>query len=130
MKITLAVFAAPYSSQASQSAYCYAKAALELGHEIYRIFFYQDGVHNASELAVIPGSELDLQKCWQELATSHEIDTVVCAASALKRGVLDQSEANRYNKSAVSMAEHFHISGIGQLIDANINSDRVIYFGA
>jgi tRNA 2-thiouridine synthesizing protein D len=47
MKFSLAIYSAPYSAQASDSAYRFAKALLAEGHSLYRIFFYQDGVHNA-----------------------------------------------------------------------------------
>ena len=35
----------PYQHQASDSAYLFAKAAIEEGHTIFRVFFYHDGVN-------------------------------------------------------------------------------------
>ncbi len=130
MKITLAVYAAPYSSQASASAYQYAKAALELGHSLYRIFFYYDGVHNASALCIPPQDEIDIQQCWQNLTEKYQLDVVVCVSSALKRGILNKIEADRYDKPCHSMSEEMELSGLGQLVDAGIESDRLISFGA
>ena len=44
MKLGILVNEGPYTHQASDSAYQFAKAALEKGHEIFRVFFYSDGV--------------------------------------------------------------------------------------
>ncbi len=38
MKLTIQVNEGPYQHQSADSAYFFAKAALEKGHEIYRIF--------------------------------------------------------------------------------------------
>jgi tRNA 2-thiouridine synthesizing protein D len=57
------------------------------------------------------------------------MDLVVCIAAALRRGVLNQEEAERYEKSTHNLAQEFNISGLGQLVDAAVNSDRLITFG-
>ncbi|MDT8400033.1 MAG: sulfurtransferase complex subunit TusD [Pseudomonadales bacterium] len=130
MKFSLVVYSAPYSTQASSTALHFAKAALAGGHDIYRIFFFQDGVLNATALAVPPQDEVDIPQAWQELTRQHGIDSVVCVASALKRGILDDDEANRYDKKHSSMASEFSLGGLGQLIDASLHSDRLLCFGA
>jgi len=129
MIFSLAIYGAPYSSQASDSAYRFALALLESGHKLYRVFFYHDAVHTASSLATPPQDETNFMQCWQALALKHEIDLVVCIAAALKRGLLNQQEAKRYDKSSFNLAEGFEISGLGQLVDAAVISDRLITFG-
>ncbi len=129
MIFSLAVYAAPYSSQASYSAYKFAMATLEQGHKLHRIFFYQDGVHNATNLAAPPQDEFNLQQAWQLLAKDHNLDLVVCIAAALRRGVLNESEAKRYDKPSHNLAGEFTISGLGQLVEAAAVSDRFISFG-
>ncbi|WP_062067260.1 sulfurtransferase complex subunit TusD [Cellvibrio sp. OA-2007] len=129
MIFSLAVYAAPYSSQASYSAYKFAMATLEQGHKLHRIFFYQDGAHNATNLASPPQDEFNLQQAWQSLAKDHNLDLVVCIAAALRRGVLNESEAKRYNKPSHNLADEFTISGLGQLVEAAVVSDRLISFG-
>lgn len=129
MIFSLAVYAAPYSSQASDSAYRFALSLLENGHKLYRVFFYHDAVHTASSLITPPQDEMNLMHCWQTLASKHEIDLVVCIAAALKRGLLNQQESARYDKGAFNLAEGFEISGLGQLVDAAVISDRLITFG-
>jgi len=130
MKFSLAIFGAPYSSQAPETAYRFARAALAGGHEIYRLFFYLDGVHNASGAAVPPQDEINIPERWSVLIKEYDIDAVVCIAAALRRGVLDQEEAQRYEKPPLQLAEGFVLSGLGQLIDAGIESDRLITFGS
>jgi len=129
MIFSLAVYAAPYSSQASYSAYQFAVALLNQGHNLHRVFFYQDGVHNSTNLAAPPQDEFNLQRAWQHLANSHNLDLVVCIAAALRRGILDDGEAKRYNKPSHNLAEGFSISGLGQLVEAAAVSDRLISFG-
>ena len=44
MKFGIVVNEGPYQHQASDSAYLFAKAAIAAGHEVWRVFFYHDGV--------------------------------------------------------------------------------------
>lgn len=130
MKYALAIYGAPYANQASETAFSFAQAAIARGHTIYRLFFYLDGVHNASNLATPPQDEADIPARWQALIKEHNIDAVVCIAAGLRRGVLDEVEQQRYEKSANNLNEGFVLSGLGQLIDAGTQSDRLITFGA
>ena len=129
MIFSLAIYAAPYTSQASYSAYQFTLAALNQGHKIHRVFFYQDGVHNATALACPPQDEFNLQNAWQLLAKEYNLDLVVCIAAALRRGILDSNESKRYNKPSQNLAPEFALSGLGQLIEAAATSDRLISFG-
>ncbi|MCK5894616.1 MAG: sulfurtransferase complex subunit TusD [Endozoicomonadaceae bacterium] len=129
MQYTLAIYGAPYSTQACQTALNFSHAALNRGHTIYRVFLYQDAVHTASSLAVPPQDEIDLYQEWQQLATHYDIDMVVCISAALRRGMLDQAESERYKKNHFNLADGFTISGLGQLVDGAIQSDRLITFG-
>ena len=129
MKFGILINEGPYTHQASDSAYQFTKAALEKGHEIYRVFFYHDGVNNGTRLSVPPQDERNIQTNWTELAEQHKLDLVVCVAAAQRRGILDESEAKRAGKNADNIAPGFRISGLGQLIETGIESDRVVAFG-
>jgi len=130
VKLTVLVHSAPYSSQAAYTAYRFSVSALEAGHEIYRLFFYYDGVHNSNALSTPAQDEFDLVSAWSTLIEQHQLDAISCVSSALKRGILDVQEAERYEKSAANLAAPFTLSGLGQLVDASIMSDRVVSFGA
>jgi tRNA 2-thiouridine synthesizing protein D len=129
MKFTLVIHSAPYQSASADTALRFARALLASGHELYRVFFYRDGVHNASALASPPRDEHSLPLAWQQLAREHQLDLVVCIAAAVRRGVLDENEAKRYEKPAANLAPGFELSGLGQLSEALIQSDRIITFG-
>ena len=128
MKFGILVNEGPYQHQASDSAYQFTKAALEKGHEIYRVFFYHDGVNNATRLTAPPQDDRNVTQLWSELAKAHNLDLVVCVAAALRRGILDENEAKRNGKDAHNLAPGFRISGLGQLIEAGIQAERLVVF--
>ncbi len=129
MKFGILVNEGPYTHQASDSAYHFTKAALEKGHEIVRVFFYHDGVNNGTRLTTPPQDDRHITNRWADLAQKHGLDMVVCVAAAQRRGIVDVDEAKRQGKDANNIAPGFHISGLGQLIEAGILADRLIAFG-
>ncbi len=129
MKFTILVNEGPYQHQSSDSALHFIRAALEMGHEIIRVFFYHDGVNNGTRLAVPPKDDRLVQKEWSKLAEEHGVDLVICVAAAQRRGLMDADEAKRQGLDADNIAPGFHLSGLGQLIEGNIEADRTIVFG-
>ncbi len=129
MKFAIIIHGAPYSHQASRSGYLFVRAVLDMGHDIYRVFFYHDGVYTANQLGVAPQDEADIQSDWATIGREHKLDMVVCVASALRRGMLDATEASRYEKAGISVEPQFSVSGLGQLIDAALHADKVMTFG-
>jgi len=119
----------PYTHQASDTAYLFARAAVELGHTIFRIFFYHDGVYNGSRYVLPPQDDRNIPDRWTKLAIQYGIDLVICVAAAQRRGVLDQDVAGRNGKDGNNIAAGFRISGLGQLIEAGIEADRLLIFG-
>jgi tRNA 2-thiouridine synthesizing protein D len=128
MKFAIAVFS-PAHAPSSRRALMFAQAALAAGHEIVRLFFYQDGVHSASANVVPPQDELDLPRAWREFVTQHQLDAVVCIAAALRRGVLNEQEAQRHERPAANLPAPWELSGLGQLHEAAQVADRLISFG-
>ena len=129
MRLSVVVNEGPYQHQAADSAYHFTRAALAEDHSIFRVFFYHDGVNNGTRLTTPPQDDRDIVKRWSELAQEHDLDLVVCIAAAQRRGVVDESEQKRHGKDANNIAPGFRISGLGQLIEAGIKSDRVVVFG-
>ncbi|MXR30916.1 sulfurtransferase complex subunit TusD [Pseudomonas sp. PICF6] len=128
MKFAIALFSAAHAPS-SRRALLFAQAALAGGHEIVRLFFYQDGVFNAADSLVTPQDEQDLPRQWRAFVSDNQLDGVVCIAAALRRGVLNDEEAQRYQRSAVSVVAPWALSGLGQLHDAIQDADRLICFG-
>jgi tRNA 2-thiouridine synthesizing protein D len=129
VKFGILINEGPYTHQASDTAYNFTKAALEKGHEIFRVFFYNDGVNNGTRLGVPPQDDRNITNLWSELGEKYDLDLVVCVAAAQRRGILDADEAKRHGKNADNIAPGFRISGLGQVIEAGIQSDRLVVFG-
>lgn len=125
---TIVITGAPYVSQAPATALAFCQALLDSGHSVDRVFLYGDGVALASALNTPPSDESDWTARWQALLSTHQIPAVACIASALRRGLLDDAEARRYERPAANLAEGFTIAGLGEWVDAVASSDRVIYF--
>jgi len=128
MKFAIAVFA-PAHAPSSRRALLFAQAVLAGGHEITRLFFYQDGVHSASGNIVTPQDEVDIAALWRQFVTDNGLDAVVCIAAALRRGVLNDEEALRYARTAVNLPAPWELSGLGQLHEAAQIADRLVSFG-
>jgi len=128
MKFAIAVFS-PAHAPSSRRALRFAEAVLEGGHDITRLFFYQDGVHSASANIVAPQDEIDVAAQWRAFIQDHRLDAVVCIAAALRRGVLNQEEAQRYQRPAANLPAPWELSGLGQLHEAAQLADRLICFG-
>ncbi|MCP1623845.1 sulfurtransferase complex subunit TusD [Pseudomonas nitroreducens] len=128
MKFVIALFSPPHSP-AARRALRFAEAALTGGHDITRLFFYQDGVHSASANAVSSQDELDVAAAWTRFVSDNQLDGVVCIAAALRRGVLNPEEANRYSRPAANLQAPWDLSGLGQLHEAAQLADRLVCFG-
>ena len=118
MKFALQINASPYHSSASLTAYRFAAEVLTQHHEIFRIFFYHDGIYHALKSANPPDDEFSLFKSWSELALKYNIDLVVCISAAQRRGLIDEN-----------VAAGFRLGGLGQLLEATILADRFLVFG-
>ena len=129
MKFAVQINEGPYQHQASDSAYWFTKAALEKGHEVFRVFFYHDGVNNATRLTTPPQDDRHIVNRWAALAEQYSLDLVVCVAAAQRRGIVDEGEASRNGKDATNLHPQFRISGLGQLVEAAIQADRLVVFG-
>ena len=119
MKFGIVINEGPYQHKASDTAYLFCKAALEKGHEIFRVFFYHDGVNNATRLTEPPQDDRNIVARWSKLAEEHKVDLVVCVAAALRRGIKEEN-----------LAPGFRISGLGQLVEAAVLLACVALFGA
>jgi len=128
MKFAIALFSPPHAPS-SRRALRFAQAVLAEGHEIVRLFLYQDAVHHASAALVVPQDEADCARQWQAFIDDNRLDAVVCIAAALRRGVLNEEEGARYERPSTVLSPAWSLSGLGQLHEANQLADRLICFG-
>ena len=129
MKFAIQVNSSPYQSNAGHTAYRFINAVLAQGHEVFRVFFYHDGVYQAFKYVTPPDDEPQFSAQWSALARRYGVDLVVCISAAQRRGLLCADEAGRRGKLDDDLAEGFRISGLGQLVEATLVADRFIVFG-
>lgn len=128
LSYTLAITGAPYASQAPQTALAVAKALVAAGHRIDRLFLYGEGVLLASSLNCPPSDETDWTREWCTFLADHRIPAITCIASALRRGLLDEREQARYQKTASNLASPFILAGLGDWVEGMNASDRLLHF--
>ncbi len=138
MRLSLYITAAPEQETAFR-AWQFAQTAVTAGHQLERIFFAGAAVQHGQALAAPGRDEVSLTQRWQQLqkqaqalpgATALSCELVLCVSAALRHGVLDAESAQRWEKTAVSLAHGFIISGLGQLAEAQLTADRLIHFPA
>lgn len=128
MKYAIQINASPCSGNAGLSALRFTEAAIAMGHDILRVFFYHDGIYFAFDSITPPDDELNLSAQWQQLATKHSLDLVVCISAAQRRGLLSCDENARQNRADNLLAPGFRISGLGQLLESILKADRFLVF--
>lgn len=106
---TLVIKHGPDQHDKQLRALRFAKALCNRGHLLRRVFFYGDGVKT-----ILP-SHSTMISSWQKLVTppNAQCELILCSASAERLHVK-------------SVPEHFVIGGLGSLIEAGFDSDRVI----
>ncbi len=129
MKFNLLVTEGPYTHQASDTAFHFAKAAIDSGHEVVRVFFYHDGVHNATRLSFPPADDRNVIDRWIRLADGHGVDLAVCIAASLRRGVLNENSARQNSAMMANLDSHFKVAGFGYFIEGSMIADRTLVFG-
>ena len=75
-------------------------------------------MNNSTKYTEPPQDDRHIVNRWSKLAADHGIDLVVCVAAALRRGIKDEH-----------LAPGFRISGLGQLVEAGIQGERLVVFG-
>ena len=125
---TLLVRTSPFAGANHQIAQDFVSGALAQGHEIRRVFFYQDAVYAALNTMQPVQGQMSVTARWQQLAESGKFPLQVCIANALRRGVTDEQEQKRYNLPCVTCADGFELAGLGEMATAATDSDRIVEF--
>ncbi|XTZ38772.1 sulfurtransferase complex subunit TusD [Salmonella enterica] len=128
MRYALMVTGPAYGTQQASSAYQFALALLEAGHTLESVFFYREGVSNANALTAPASDEFDLVRAWVRLHKEKQVALHICVAAALRRGVIDQSEAARLALAGANLQAGFSLTGLGALAEATLSCDRVVQF--
>jgi len=128
LTLAVVVSSGPYGSQGASSAYQFCASALKSGHKIAGVFFYQGGVLNASELVSPASDEINLPNLWSELAVQHQFPLEVCVSASLRRGIVNEIEAEQLSLTQFNLKAPFVLSGLGQLAEISATADKVVQF--
>ena len=127
MKYVIIVNNSPLSGQASLSAYHFANAALQKGHQLLSIFFYQEGAYHGSCNTVLQQDETDIGQLWANFADQQQQIMHICSAAALRRGIIDQAAAKQFTLPK-SMHTHYQSISLNQFLTLAQTADRMISF--
>lgn len=128
MRFAIVVTGPAYGTQQASSAFQFAQALIVEGHELSSVFFYREGVYNANQLTSPASDEFDLVRGWQQLNAQHGVALNICVAAALRRGIVDETEAGRLGLASSNLQPGFTLSGLGALAEASLTCDRVVQF--
>ncbi len=113
MKYAIQINDSPLRSWSPQTGLQFIKAALASGHEVIRVFFYHEGIHNAFGT---PESTETAKSDWVVLAETAGVELVFCVSAAERRGM-------------VAPLAGFQPGGLGLWVDACLRADRIVIFG-
>jgi tRNA 2-thiouridine synthesizing protein D len=128
MKFNILITGGLYNSQAAYAGLQFCRAALDAGHAIEQVFFYQDGVSIANRFSTPLADEFDGHHQWIELAQRHSFPVMVCVSAAERRGILNSATAIEGDLESSDLSTVFHVAGLGALHEASLNSNRTITF--
>ncbi|XOD70059.1 MAG: sulfurtransferase complex subunit TusD [Sodalis sp. (in: enterobacteria)] len=128
LKYCLMVTGPSYGNQRASSALQFSKALIVRGHQLNTVFFYQDGVANANRLSAPAGDEVDLVRAWSKLAQQHQVSLHVCNSAALRRGVIDITQAKLLELIGDNLQAGFELRGLSSLTHAMLDCDRFVQF--
>ncbi|MCX2943064.1 sulfurtransferase complex subunit TusD [Rahnella perminowiae] len=128
MRYCLLVTGPAYGTQQASAAYQFALALIASGHHLDSVFFYREGVLNGNLLSAPASDEFDLVRAWQRMAADYQVALNVCVAAALRRGVIDETEAHNQGHGQTNLQPGFTLTGLGSLAEASLTCDRLVQF--
>ena len=128
MKFSLLITSSPFETTLHESALRFAKAALADGHTIQRIFFYKDAVLAANAMTTPPQGQTSAFQDWQDFSKQTGVTLHACIANSLRRGIVDSTEAERYQLTGSNLGSAFSLVGLGEMTEVMSDSDKLVQF--
>ncbi|HMI77074.1 MAG TPA: sulfurtransferase complex subunit TusD [Buchnera sp. (in: enterobacteria)] len=128
MNYMLIVTGPPYGTENSSTALLFSRALINYGHKLNSVFFYFNGVLNASEMISPADDEFNLVQAWQELSYHFKIKLHVCISAAYRRGIIGDSQALKIGINKGNLAHGFILIGLNELSEYFQTCDRIIQF--
>ena len=115
MKLLIIVNESPWNSDLALSACRFARAAVDSGVSLTAVFFREDGVYNAMPGEVADAGTPELARWWSSLAAAADTRLLLCSSSRMRR-------------ISTAPSKPFEDSGLTQLFELMLLSDRVVTF--
>lgn len=125
LSYSIIITQSPALYESHQTGQKLAQEILSSGDVIDRIFFYQDGAYVGLKNQIPGQGLLASYEGWVELKNNHSVPLHICIANGLRRGVVDNTESNRYEQLE-TLHPDFQLSGLGELVEAFQSSNRII----
>ncbi|GHE83167.1 sulfurtransferase complex subunit TusD [Thalassotalea profundi] len=117
--LAVVVTSAP-TSNLSYTAFKIVEQAIQSNITVTGVFFYQDGVLNASKYLAIPSDELQIISLWKKLNQQNQVPLHLCSTAAEKRGLIFPDDDN------FLIHPEFTLSGLGELVMLTNQADRLV----
>jgi len=128
MNYTLIVTGPAYGTENSSTALSFSHALIHRGHTLKNVFFYFNGVLNASVMSSPADDEFHLVKAWQELNFRFKIKLSICISAAYRRGIIGDAQALKLGINKGNLARGFSLTGLSELSELFQTCDRIIQF--
>lgn len=120
---------APPSSANSNAALQFCQAVLRADHELRDVFFYYDAAYHGSLLMLADSEHCKILDEWKSLHHDHCVNLLICVSAALKRGILNDTEAIKIEQAHGNLSSEFVLSSLGELMGIVNSADRLVTFG-
>lgn len=125
LSYTIILTQSPALSESHATAQRLVAELINNGDIIDRVFFYQDAAYIGLKTQ-IPGQGLQASfDGWLNLQKQNNFPLQICIANALRRGIVDNTEAERYQQLE-TLQSGFQLCGLGEIAEACQTSDRII----
>ena len=129
MLYTLLITASLSNISAHRRALMFADALLHQEHSIHTIFFYGEGAGIGLSTRDVNSTLYRTNLNWCSISEKGKTKLILCVSSALTQGVLDKTTSLHSKDFQENIATGFETGGLGSLVDAVANSDRLMSFG-
>ena len=129
MRYTLLITASLSNVSAHRRALMFADALLHAQHCIHTIFFYGEGAGIGLSTRDLNFTPDQTNLNWYSISERGKTQLILCISSALTQGILDKTTSSQSKNFSINIATGFETGGIGSLVDAVANSDRLMSFG-
>ncbi len=119
VSILLIVNASPWGSTLANTAWRFARAALDEGQEVAAVFFHGDGVYNAIPGRATDAGTHDLAAAWAALNEEFGVDLMLCSGSSGRR--LSRADVD-------SLSPGFREAGLVEMHEMAAAGHRVVGF--